>query len=130
MTRIDTEFEQRCVDLYEIGWSLNEVSILTNRSPNTVYEQLKRRQVTIRKNLGRSSLSHRDLRLTAFLYCHMDMNSTQIAQIVNRSPSTVRRRLELAGVPRRSRGEAAKTKALWFPASDTLPMANPHRRSR
>lgn len=95
--------------LIEGGWSLREVSRMTDIPYSTIHGWCERNKIKMRPRGGISgstkTLSHADYELVANLY-KREYSSTEIGEMLGLNDSTIRNRLYRAGVEMRSRTEA------------------------
>ena len=98
--------------LYEEGFSLREVSGMTNVSPTTIRYRLHKQGVKLRPPGARTDeehrLAHADIRKTVFMYVEQELSSNEIAKVLGISHSTVMWRLHRAGTKIRSNSEQQK----------------------
>jgi predicted DNA-binding protein YlxM (UPF0122 family) len=98
----------KMVELYELGFSLSEVAELTYASVAAVHKHIRRRGVKMRPKGGwaynKRRVPHGQLQLTVLLY-KTGHSTQQIADQLGITSSTVRHRLQIMGVPIRSKSE-------------------------
>jgi len=104
----------KLAELYETGFSLNEISKLTDIPSTTVRGRLLAAGIEMRPrgaalgNSNRWGTPQDVFILTAFLYEHLGWSQKEIGEYLGVNKSTVRDRLIVHGVVMRSRSEAIR----------------------
>lgn len=102
--------DDRRVELYELGFSLREVGLITGFSTNAVYTFLRRRGIKMRPvgpHKGSTRLPAEKFIATAVLY-RSGLTTSEIASLTGLSHSTIAYRIKKAGTEMRSRGESIR----------------------
>jgi len=100
--KLPEQTELAIVDRYRAGASMAQVAELEHVALTTVHRVLRRRGVRSRGH-GTRQLSHDAYERTIALY-RMGLTSDEVGRLLGLTGAGVRRRLELAGVPRRKAG--------------------------
>lgn len=94
-------------NLYEAGFSLGQVARISEMPKSSVRDILFDMGVKFRKcGGGIVQVPHDELAKTAFLYERMGWSTNEIAEELGMSCDAICNRLDLAGVPRRTRAES------------------------
>lgn len=100
---------EKLLELQEAGFTIREISDLTDIPYSTIYGRLKKSGVELARIGGtKSRLDHSEFEKTTFLYVKMGMSTNEIAEQLGLVHDTVCYRLDQAGVRRRSRGESIR----------------------
>jgi predicted transcriptional regulator len=109
---IDEDLIDRMVELYQLGFCLREVASMCHVTVSCVHKYLRQREVQLRPRGGwtynKNRLTVADMQVTVFLYDKMGWSTLQVAEYLGLTHHTVCYRLEKAGCPRRTRGEAIR----------------------
>jgi hypothetical protein len=98
------EHWQKVRELYEMGFSLNQVAKMANISPTAARYRLKKMGVAMRRpgaaSGGGPKLDHDEIARCVFLYVHCKLNAREVAERTGLTRTGVQYRLRKAGVTR------------------------------
>lgn len=99
------------VEMYNSGITGGQIAEITGMPVSSVYSRLRAYGVQMRKRGQRAGMGDHidraEVEKTRLLYLE-GYSSTEVAKMLGITHDTVCYRLELAGVPRRSRGESCR----------------------
>ena len=110
MKRLDIDTEL-VIDMYvNQGMSVKKIGKIFNTSPTTIKRRLKGKNITIKspaQACREITEKQVDIEKIVDMYVNQKMSTIKIGEIMEVNPKTIWRKLEILGIPRRSKSENA-----------------------